>query len=383
MNNEITNKINLILLILGLFLGLTIGVFLLFKKSRKTSANIYLGILVLLSLSYFVPGFLYRFDLIEKFPHTIGFAKVINVLIGPLTYLYVRACTQKGYKMLPIFWLHFVPFILLCIYHNSSLIASGEIKLTELYLAIEKRSLQVNKYMMGIQSIYNIIYFALSIQLIFQYKKHLGNIMSYFDRSFYSWVLIFIFIHALPIVSMTFSYIFSSFGEELFMSVLLSFFLFNLAVYFALLIKPELFHAFPHQMPFPDSKENKTKRYESSNLQEDQKKIYLKKLVQHIELNKPYQETEYTLNQLAEQTNIPSHYVSQVINEKMNCNFIEFINGYRIQDAKLKLVDKKYSHYTIVAIAYEVGFNSKSAFYSAFKKNVGTTPSHYRKSLVR
>ena len=78
----------------------------------------------------------------------------------------------------------------------------------------------------------------------------------------------------------------------------------------------------------------------------------------------------------------PKHYLSQIINEKLNCNFLDFINGYRIDDAKDKLLDENYEHFTILAIAYEVGFNSKSAFYTAFKKNTNSTPSQYRKSLA-
>jgi len=57
MNNEITNPVNLILIIIGLFLGLSLGIFLLFNNSAKNKANIYLGVLVLLSLTYFGPGF--------------------------------------------------------------------------------------------------------------------------------------------------------------------------------------------------------------------------------------------------------------------------------------------------------------------------------------
>lgn len=89
-----------------------------------------------------------------------------------------------------------------------------------------------------------------------------------------------------------------------------------------------------------------------------------------------------TLAQLAEQVNIPAHYVSQVINEKLATSFLDFVNGYRVKAAQAKLIDPKLSHYTILSIAYEAGFNSKSTFYTAFKKVTGMTPSQYRKGKM-
>ncbi len=382
MNNEITNKVNLVLIIIGLFLGLTIGLFLLLNKSEKNKANTYLGILVLLSLAYFLPGFQYRFDLLEQFPHTIGLTKLVGILIGPMTYLYVKACTQKGYKMLPIFWLHFIPFVIVVIIKTPFFLQSAQEKLGHFTNTVEQTILLENRAFFTLQSIHGLIYFFLSVQLIVKYKKHLENSTSYSDRSFYSWVLVFIGIHALPMLSMIIGFVILPFGSYTIQSVLFGFFLFSFAVFLAIMFKPELFHSFPHQMPFSESEENKTHKYDSSNLKEEQKQAYVKKLVQFVELNKPYLEPELTLTQLSEQTDIPAHYISQVINEKMNRNFMDFINGYRINDAKKKLADKNFDHFTIVAIAYEVGFNSKSAFYSVFKKKVGSTPSQYRKSAL-
>ena len=98
--------------------------------------------------------------------------------------------------------------------------------------------------------------------------------------------------------------------------------------------------------------------------------------------DKLYQSPELTLALFAEKVNIPSYYASQVINEKLDCNFFDFVNGYRIEAAMAMLVNPKYNHYTIVAIAFEAGFNSKSAFYSAFKKITNLTPSQFRKGKI-
>ena len=68
-----------------------------------------------------------------------------------------------------------------------------------------------------------------------------------------------------------------------------------------------------------------------------------------------------------------------MLNEHIGKNFYEFVNEYRIETAKTNLLDSKMAHYTIEAIAYESGFNSKSSFNLLFKKQVGYTPGKWRK----
>lgn len=379
-NNEITNKVNLVIIIIGTFLGIVLGMFLLFNNSSKNKANVYLAILVLLSLAFFGQGFLFRFDLIERFPHVIGIPKVINFLIGPLTYFYVRACTQKGFKLKSTLWLNFIPFGLGVLYHMPYFLKSGTEKYNYLINLLQNGWFTTTDFEMAIQTIHLTIYFGLSFHTIFQYKNHLKNTTSSIDNALQNWVMIFIVIHAIPVLGMIVGF-FTTYGTHTWLLIFSSFFIFSFAVLIATLTKPELFHSFPHQMSLPESEEIKIQKYENSNLNEVQKKQFLKKIIQHVELNKPYLEPELTLSQLSNQIKVPSHYVSQVINEVLECNFIEFINKYRIEDYKDKLTNKKYDHFTIIAIAYDVGFNSKSAFYSAFKKHVGATPSSFRKAL--
>lgn len=381
MNNEITNPVNLTLIIIGLFLGLSLGIFLLFNNSAKNKANIYLAVIILLSITYFGPGFLFRFDLLEKFPHIIGTSKIVPLALGPLTYLYVRACIQKGFEMRPILWLHFLPLVIDVLVHFPLFFLSGAEKYAYFIDLVKVGEVRESLTTLWLRSIHFIIYFVLSIQLVSKYKKHLVNSTSYVDNAFHTWVLVFIAIHAFPPFSVIIGFTFTDFGEYTLMIILLSFFLFSFAVFIAIMVKPELFHSFPHQMPLPDSSEEKIKKYESSNLMEEKKERYLTNLVNHFENEEPYLSPDLTLTDLAEQTKIPSHYLSQVINEKLNCTFLDFVNGYRVEAAKKLLEKDSNKQFTILSIAYDAGFNSKSTFYSAFKKHVGTTPSGYRKNF--
>lgn len=102
---------------------------------------------------------------------------------------------------------------------------------------------------------------------------------------------------------------------------------------------------------------------------------------QYMLAEKPYLDSDLTLPKLAEGLNVSTHHLSQVINEVHGKNFFNFINKYRIEEVKRKIQDPKFQNYTLLGIAYESGFNSKSAFNRAFRNITGTTPSKYRDSL--
>ena len=240
MNTAITNPINLILIIIGSFLGLSIGSFLLLNKSAKTKANLFLGVLVLAITTFFLPAFFYRFDLLPQVPHVIGLSNVVTFLIGPLAYLYVRACTQKGFQMYPVYWLHFLPFVLDTLIQSPILLQSGSEKVNMYLNFVKEGNLNQYPFMLIIKTIQGIAYFVLAIRLILQYRDHLSHTASTIDAAFHRWILVFLCILAFPILSLM-GFVFMDFKRVLLMSVLLSSFLFFVAVYLAALINPELF----------------------------------------------------------------------------------------------------------------------------------------------
>ena len=93
--------------------------------------------------------------------------------------------------------------------------------------------------------------------------------------------------------------------------------------------------------------------------------------------------TDFSVERLSELTSTSYKNVSQVINEKFECNFNVFLNRYRIKEACRRLSDMdKYGMYTIEAISESVGFKSRTRFASNFKKEVGMPPSEYRKISI-
>jgi YesN/AraC family two-component response regulator len=98
-----------------------------------------------------------------------------------------------------------------------------------------------------------------------------------------------------------------------------------------------------------------------------------------VENEKIYLDENISLQSLAENLNIQPYQLSQLLNEKLNQNFSDFINYHRIQEAKKILAGPKGAEKKNTAVAFDVGFNSMTAFYKAFKKFAGMTPNRYKK----
>ncbi|WP_299435739.1 helix-turn-helix domain-containing protein [uncultured Aquimarina sp.] len=107
---------------------------------------------------------------------------------------------------------------------------------------------------------------------------------------------------------------------------------------------------------------------------------YYKELEFLMKEAKLYRDPNLGLDSVAGKLKISSNYLSQLVNKLTGKNFADYINTFRVEDAKLKLRNINFINYTIVGIALESGFNSKSTFYSSFKKMTGISPSSYRKT---
>lgn len=119
-------------------------------------------------------------------------------------------------------------------------------------------------------------------------------------------------------------------------------------------------------------------RYKASNLSQPKGRTYLKQLQKYMKEEKPFLDPDLTADSLAEAVGISKKHLSQTINQHLNCNFSNFINEYRVREAKKMLVDPKEQDFVLLKIGLDVGFNSKSAFNNAFKKFTRMTPGQYR-----
>ena len=114
-----------------------------------------------------------------------------------------------------------------------------------------------------------------------------------------------------------------------------------------------------------------------SSIAEEELESFRARIEEVMKTHKPFLNPNLALNDLATLVKTPSHTLSRVIREGYDKNFFDFINTYRIEEFKENINNPKYHNYTLLGIAFEVGFNSKTAFNRSFKKITGQTPSEY------
>ncbi|RNC86099.1 MAG: AraC family transcriptional regulator [Balneola sp.] len=121
-----------------------------------------------------------------------------------------------------------------------------------------------------------------------------------------------------------------------------------------------------------------TPKYQHSSLGSVEKKKISQKLIEVMGSNKLFLQKDLTLQRLAISIDMQKHHVSEVLNDELGEKFSDFVNRYRIEEAK-KLLLEKHEVLTIHGIALESGFSNKTSFNKAFRRFVGCTPSEFRK----
>jgi ligand-binding sensor domain-containing protein/AraC-like DNA-binding protein len=170
---------------------------------------------------------------------------------------------------------------------------------------------------------------------------------------------------------------YSFYIETPFLGSLWFYFLVTLALALAALGIPKLLEKRARRQ------QEEAEKYKSSSLSVKQSDLYLKKLLDLMEVEKLFMDPNLSLGALAQQVGCTKENLSQVINEQTGLNFNNFLNKYRVAEAGKKLADPKENQFVIMKIAFDVGFNSKSVFNAAFKKFTGLSPSEYREKVQR
>jgi AraC-like DNA-binding protein len=118
--------------------------------------------------------------------------------------------------------------------------------------------------------------------------------------------------------------------------------------------------------------------YKNSGLSDEKADQIFMRLKLHMDKEKPFLKEDLSLAMLAGELGITANQLSQVINQKSGSNFFNFINSYRVEAVKEKFKDPAMAAYSILGIAYDSGFRSKSSFNKIFKETTGQTPLQYR-----
>ena len=389
----------------GLFLAFVVAGI---KRGNRKANRILAGVLVLFSIDL-AQGFLSVTYALAKIPCLIGVNWPLAFLYGPLVYFYVQALTASlrdasRWRLSA----HFVPTALLYLYLLPSYLADPELKARAW---IVQNGIFKN-YTHTVDPILYVLifqiagYLVLSLYLLKVHSIKIRQNFSSIETISLAWLknLIFAFIGLLCI------YAFYAVSSQFFG-------IYKEAEYFfhfitAVLIyvfgykgiqQPEIFTASmtapasdridpsgrlpqtpaPVPQSQPEEKNGQVGKYRKSSLTPEQSETILAQLLHIMEQEHPYRESSLNLTMLSNMLDASPHHVSQVINEKLGKSFFDFVNQYRVQETKKALASPESDRFSVLGIALDAGFNSKSAFYTAFKKYTGITPTQFKDRLAR
>lgn len=364
-----------ILVTVGIFHGIFLSIVFFFNKKGNTFSNKMIGLLmfaVSLSINY---GMLIKSNLYQYAPHLLRVGIPVQLLFGPLIYLYIkkiiRHSDQKDEKKINLI-LHFIPFIIVIIFMLPYFLSSGAEKIHYVLNPSQLPKRWLNLVINIIIQIQIWSYLVLVWRKISKLEKELKELYSDTSKINLHWIkdiiiqLIIVFaviavILFIRILTPQLNTIFTKSFDNQVIPLLVSIIIYRIG--YKALTQPEIL--IPEIILIE-------KAVEPVGLD--------KKILTYMEENKPYLDPDISLPQLAEELNMTRNQLSAQINKGTGKNFFDFINEYRIEEVKKDLLNPEKDQFTILALAMDVGYNSKATFNKAFKSIVGMTPREFKQT---
>lgn len=349
-------------------------ILLLVSKKKKRASDYYLIIwLIICSLNL---GYYLFSSIISDEFQLLGFT--LPVLSTGMLYLYVISVTFNIDFTRKFILKHSLFYILYNILFYCVSVFYTDIKFQNSIPYFQTEDDKILLSMLTFpMAVIPVVYIVLCFRALRKYQKLLPEYYSALEKISLNWLqyilasLIILFIIILVIITFRNDFFnFTSVKIFILVAAIQSLYLFFI-VFFSLrqsiIYNPVIF-------------DEKVRIKEKNTDQKDGLSEIAQKLLDFMKENKPYLDEELSLQKLSLLMQISTHQLSQVINQNLNTNFYKFVNSYRIEEVKSKLKNPDFSKYSILGIAFECGFNSKSTFNKIFKEETGKTPSEYKKS---
>ncbi|WP_113638462.1 helix-turn-helix domain-containing protein [Nubsella zeaxanthinifaciens] len=311
---------------------------------------------------------------------------VHSLAIGPLLYFYVKAIFNRELKITAWQWLHFAPAALYLLVNTVfSLLDLFYFKTYHLTNEHEDPDFATWYTYLSIASI--LIYLFLSIKHYQQYKRFAAITTSFADQVNLKWLLNFLYAFALlsvmPIINSILSN-FTFFERLRYFGPWYYYVAFAVVVYYIaihayqlsslslnkVMFEPQLLQAIDEEI----SEQN----HKQSNGLADEKLNHIKKeLATLMETQLLFERPDLTLTEVAKKLNTNSVVLSKVVNQHFGLNFNDYINQYRVSAVIKRIELPQYKNQTLLAIAFDSGFNSKATFNRAFKKFTNKNPKDF------
>lgn len=377
-----------IILILGSVQGLLLAIMIIHKNNRN-KANRILAFLVFSYSLFMLNLFLFNAGMLLKNPIWIISLDGLPLLFGPLHYLYAKFLSGREMQFRWSQLLHFIPFLLFRIYFIDAYFVEKTTLIDAIKLMSDGKPVIfiVSGWVIALQGLF---YMFLTLRLLRDYETGIRHLYSSIEKINLSWLRNITYMTLVVWIVVFIENLLQTFGSDLLgveaqlVGLLTAVFVYAMA--YIGLSRSEIFMQMNTKAGLSEESVKTTNyssyansKYHKSGLSEEKATYYKLQLQNLMQEEKPYHNSNLTLQDLSEKLNISTHNLSEVINTQLNQNFFDFVNSYRVEEVKQKLAEPAYEHLKILAVAYDSGFNSKTSFNAIFKRMTGQTPSEFRK----
>lgn len=356
----------------GVFIGAFLAVLLFAFKKGNRPADLFLGAFLLAYSMANLGTVPWQAGIIGDHPHWFGLFMPFVFAMGPLLYFYILALTRPGRRFKPGDFLHFAPYAaVLAAFSVLVYFRGAEYKLGLIDQINSGRAPWGITAYLGGRIVHILIYLALCATTLAGYGRTLKENFSDIERINLNWLRLMLAAYGTGVVAVVILAQLDVPDKALHIweTVVV------LIIGMRGLTQTQIFGA--GRLPEPPAAKPAPK-YQRSSLTLDQAEKAERLLRAVMETDKLFLEEDLSLKALADHVGLSPAYVSQVLNERLKRNFFDFVNGYRVEEAKRRLSDPRRGGEKILTIALDVGFNSKAAFNRVFKKTTGRTPSEYK-----
>ena len=368
--------------IISLFISLFLAFFLITLKTKyKISNSLFAFFLILNAIDISEP----LFSMVTDGPSNLGmFRTTFAFLQIPVFYLYIISVCYSDFKLKPKYLLHLLPFLIV----NLVLLP----RFYTVDAASKMSFIQNRQNMIEFQFIHILIHLQMVLYIIAVFRVLRKSKKLYLENyagkniSSYNWLFQFtVVLSILYAVALLKNILKFSDYQNVSEWIKIGLFVSSLFIFcwylFKALNNPDLFRNIDSKLKLVSEIVSEEKSSNQSMGDEKEYNEELLKLKKYMVEKRPFLNSSLTIQDVSNDIEIPVRDLSLLINHQLGQHFYDFVNAYRIESAKDILKDTSKSKVTILEILYEVGFNSKSSFNTAFKKHTGNTPTSYRKNL--